>query len=370
LVAEKARGAQFDGCLSQGKGDAFEAGEGSSERLTFRDPGAGFLDALFGGADAHEADKGAAEIKPLHHLHEARPLRPDARAQGNANGIEEERAAADGARAEVTKAGARYAGRVEIDIEGADAARALFDRAGPGHYQRGCRRRGERDRGFLAIEDIVIAFAARLQLHMGRIGASAGLGYRESGDDFAAADGREKGGFLPLVAVSGDDGADQRGEQKHVGGIEIAARYLFVRNSQGYVVQARAAMLRIGHRGEHAQLTELSDKRRRQVFIAVARLIGRQELTARELAEGGLKELLFGRKRKIHRRNLSLRCRGGGGLRARGYAGLLQLFESPEVAVGRFDRLRAAGGGGGLPVMLGDSILDVVGGRVRGESAP
>ncbi len=64
--------------------------------------------------------------------------------------------------------------------------------------------------------------------------------------------------MLSFIAVASDDRADQRRDQQHVRGVEIAARQLLVRDSERYVVEARAAEARLDHRCEHAQLAELA----------------------------------------------------------------------------------------------------------------
>mgnify|MGYP000058500069 CR=1 FL=1 len=66
---------------------------------------------------------------------------------------------------------------------------------------------------------------------------------------------------------------DKGGDQQRIRRVEVAARDFLMRDSHRDVIQVRAAKLLIRHRCEHAQFAELAHQRRRQVLVAVARLV-------------------------------------------------------------------------------------------------
>ena len=78
---------------------------------------------------------------------------------------------------------ARQARRVALDQQQADAARALTAGAHGDREIIGAHARG--DEGLLAVDDVVIAVAARLGAQIGDIGAAARLGNRQRGDFLA-----------------------------------------------------------------------------------------------------------------------------------------------------------------------------------------
>src|SRR5579885_949685 len=147
----------------------------------------------------------------------------------------------------------------------------------------------------------MIAIAPRLKLHMRGIRPAARLRHGERRDDFSAADGWKKLSLLTIVAVARHDRADQGGQQQNVGGIEVAARNFFVRNSQRNVIEPGAPVTRVGHRCQHPQLSELSHQRGRQVFVTIARLIERKQFAPGEIAQSRLQKLLFRRESKVHK---------------------------------------------------------------------
>src|SRR5260370_15705140 len=79
LVAQKARRAKLYGGLGERKRDPLKTSKASAERLPIGDIAASFFHALLGGAVTHQADQRAAEIEPLHHLHETCAFGSDSR---------------------------------------------------------------------------------------------------------------------------------------------------------------------------------------------------------------------------------------------------------------------------------------------------
>ena len=98
-------------------------------------------------------------------------------------------------RDDVDALGDREAGRVGVDDEGADAARALRRRivlvAGAREDDVEVGDAAVRDPGLLAVEDVAVAVGARRARHRGDVGAGVGLGERERGDRLAARHARQ-----------------------------------------------------------------------------------------------------------------------------------------------------------------------------------
>src|SRR5581483_1048739 len=276
------------------------AREAAAEGLAIGDVFAGLVEALLGGAEAHQANQRTAEVKALHHLDKAYPLRTDTVGGRYANAIEKQLGAADRAGAEVLEAIAAEARRMQIDVECTYAPRALLIRPGARHDYRSVGPRAQRDRGFFTVEDVCVAFAARRQLDVGRIGAAPRFGCGERGDNLARADRWKEFAFLPLVAVGRDYRAAQRREQHHVTGIDIGAANLFEGDTGRNVIETLAA---IGHRHdrrEQAEGAKLADDLPRQVRVKITRGIVRRQFARGKVAQRVAQELLVGVERKFH----------------------------------------------------------------------
>jgi len=236
--------------LGQWKRDAFESREAAAKSLTLDDVLAGLVNALLSRADAHEADERAAEIEALHHLDEAGALGTDAIVGGDTDGIEEQLAAADGARAEILEASTADAGGMKIDVKRADPVCALLDRSGARHHEDGVGPGGEGNRGFLAVEDVAIAFAARAQFDVGSIGAARRFGDTECGDNLATANSGQISTLLALVAARGSVDAleavspDEDGAPGRAGGLARRTALAVLRDRARSLGQSLSGYLR------------------------------------------------------------------------------------------------------------------------------
>src|SRR5215469_16930568 len=124
--AEQARRAQLHGSFRQRERHTLEAREAATESVPAFNVPAGFIEALLGSANAHQPDQCSAEVKTLHHFDETGTLFSDASLGRNPDRIEEKLAATYRSRAQVPEPVPRNARRMQIDVEGTDAASARF----------------------------------------------------------------------------------------------------------------------------------------------------------------------------------------------------------------------------------------------------
>ena len=138
-----------------------------------------------------QADQRAGEIEALHDLNEALVLVAEAVRDRNADILEEQRAAADGALAVAVEPVAGDARQIHRDQQRRHAVRAGIDRAGsPEHHGR-IGLVGGGDRGLLAVDDIVLAVAFDAQAQIGGVRSAARLGERNGKQGLAGGQARE-----------------------------------------------------------------------------------------------------------------------------------------------------------------------------------
>ena len=131
MVAEMARGSDQRLGLGERERHALVARDGLAEGDALLHVGPALVERGLRRAEHLKADQRAAEIEPLHHLHEALPLVGEPPRCGHDDIVEEDRAAADGMAAQIPVALGRDARRAHWDQERADAARLGLDRPRP-----------------------------------------------------------------------------------------------------------------------------------------------------------------------------------------------------------------------------------------------
>src|SRR5437879_13027700 len=93
---------------------------------------------------------------------------------------------------------------------------------------------------------------------MCRIRTAARFGDAERGDMLATAYGRQDCLLLAFAAVGRDDCTDQRTQQQDIGGIEVAAGYFLVCDTERNVIQFLTAVLLLSHRRGQPQPGEFT----------------------------------------------------------------------------------------------------------------
>ena len=187
---------------------------------------------------------------------------------------------------------ARDAGRIQVDQESGHAARAGAVRVGARHGQHAVGMGGHGNRRLLAVDHPVAAVAPGAQLQVGGVGAAARLGKPERNRFAAFGDGRQPRRRQRLVGMAGEDVGAERGEQRHIGDIEVAIGDLLDQQAGGHAVDAHAAItFRQGGR-DKAEAAHFPNERAadRRVLLALA-VAGQQHFAgeaAGGLAEGGL----------------------------------------------------------------------------------
>ena len=107
--------------------------------------------------------------KPWHYLDKALVLVAEAMRDRNADILEEQRAAADRALAVAIEPAAGDSRQIHRNEQGGNAMRAGLDRTGPPEHDRRVGLVGGRNRGLLAVDDIMVAIAIDAQPQIGRI---------------------------------------------------------------------------------------------------------------------------------------------------------------------------------------------------------
>ena len=105
---------------------------------------------------------------------------------GNADVLEKQRSATDGPLAMAVKAGAREARHIRGHQERSHAVCSGFRRSRTTEDDDGIGLVGRRDRGFLAVDHIVIPDPLYVQAQIGRIGTATGLGQGDRDERVAA----------------------------------------------------------------------------------------------------------------------------------------------------------------------------------------
>ena len=180
--------------------------------------------------------------------------------------------------------------------------RAGLDRAGAAEHHRRVGLVGRRDRGLLAVDDVVVADALDAQAQVGGVGAAARLGQRDGEQRLAAGELLEPGLDDFGLAVLRQDLAVQRGQQVDVGDAQVGAGDLLVDHAGGQAAQALAAELlgqlgrdephlaHLAHQAavEHAGLVALQEAGRDALGGEAARVVAERDQVFVEIGVHGV----------------------------------------------------------------------------------
>ena len=190
-----------------------------------------------------QADQGAGEIKTGHHLFEAHSFIADYVFRRHLNIIEEDGAAPDHAGADILEGRAADPRLIEINQEGGNPTGAVFLRAGAGKEDTEVGLMGHGYRGFLAVQDIDVALAFRLETDIRGVGARTRLGESEAGGSPTATDIRDHRGRHLTGAMIGNDPGVQSVQKQDVADIKVFPRQFLHHDAFGDEVLAEAAEL-------------------------------------------------------------------------------------------------------------------------------